>query len=954
MTGILNYFDMNRFVSKNGGLVSATVYFYYSATSVLASIYTDKALTSFAPNPYTVAAGALVPNIYLDPTITYRRRIVFSDGTAYDQDPLVLPESLINGFVQTTKDAVLASDYTTVEAAYTSAISLGKTRLIVNGITWVANGTVTTFNLPIEFVGGATLSTNGFALNFTKGFRANDLDKVFAAADASKLTFPTWQRLTPQHFGAKGDYVSSSSPGTDNGDLDGTHTQDAINAWASKLCWRVMPPGKYGTTKTVYWNGSSSSADPSTSPVGGYADGIEAIGTAEIVQRTDNIPVMTFWGSRGNWRFPKLSYMNLQPNTNWSAVGLLCASNPSGPSNGFYMSNVEYLSVAGACVGVFFPKSINSTAAVAAIAGATSITVANAQTIANGGYPWVAGMFVQIALDAGGFFTTRITAVAGAVLTLLDAIPSAVSISNKVVVTPTKMITGTESLSNGVRFSNTWSYVFIENPSQFGWVSTCAGTQDVFVNRYVTYAPPAGTQSTPTPTAVSAIWEAFRNDDRHGITNIEHFNFTSHGWYTDGDDCDLGVIHFEACRLRTNSTGLIASTMQTLRAAVVNVVYCSMLTEDITGSVGIFMPLAASTATKLGANKGRWKIGILETTKNFINASIAFLIRDSSGNQTKISIDNWLFQRDGGFYPNQQLCSSINNSALTEMSNVLPDNVVAYLLDADITSTAVQSMYPSNRGQYKINKFAFLWPTKIPTAATAGVYSDISATTLATSVNNTALSGLSSKTGTIIEPALAAAEATKLRTAGARVYFKCLAGEAAPAAVTGTSSYLTGRSGGSGNTNLAFVNFGSAHGFTVGDTVVITGSVTSVLNSTFKIVDVLGNAVVTGSISGTTLTVTGVTSGTLAVGSVLSGTGVTGGTYITALGTGTGGNGTYTVSASQTVASTTITAVSGQIAVYLDNVAAVGAATSPTSDAAISVQLKPTVNVIAFGDDYGF
>jgi len=67
-------------------------------------------------------------------------------------------------------------------------------------------------------------------------------------------------------------------------------------------------------------------------------------------------------------------------------------------------------------------------------------------------------------------------------------------------------------------------------------------------------------------------------------------------------------------------------------------------------------------------------------------------------------------------------------------------------------------------------------------------------------------------------------------------------------------------------------------------------------------------AIVTGSISGTTLTVTAVTSGTLSVGLALSGTNVTAGTTITALGTGTGGTGTYTVSASQTAASTTITA----------------------------------------------
>ena len=68
------------------------------------------------------------------------------------------------------------------------------------------------------------------------------------------------------------------------------------------------------------------------------------------------------------------------------------------------------------------------------------------------------------------------------------------------------------------------------------------------------------------------------------------------------------------------------------------------------------------------------------------------------------------------------------------------------------------------------------------------------------------------------------------------------------------------------------------------------------------------NPQVTASISGTTMTVTAVTTGKLFVGQEIAGTGVTGGTLITALGTGTGGTGTYTVSASQTVASTTITA----------------------------------------------
>ena len=73
----------------------------------------------------------------------------------------------------------------------------------------------------------------------------------------------------------------------------------------------------------------------------------------------------------------------------------------------------------------------------------------------------------------------------------------------------------------------------------------------------------------------------------------------------------------------------------------------------------------------------------------------------------------------------------------------------------------------------------------------------------------------------------------------------------------------------------------------------------------------------TGSFSGTTLTVSAVASGTLAVGQLIVGTGVaasppgSNATYITALGTGSGGVGTYTVSVSQTLSSRALTAYSG-------------------------------------------
>ena len=72
----------------------------------------------------------------------------------------------------------------------------------------------------------------------------------------------------------------------------------------------------------------------------------------------------------------------------------------------------------------------------------------------------------------------------------------------------------------------------------------------------------------------------------------------------------------------------------------------------------------------------------------------------------------------------------------------------------------------------------------------------------------------------------------------------------------------------------------------------------------------------TGSVAGTTLTVSDIESGTIVVGQTLSDLSgnVTPGTTITAVGTGTGGVGTYTVSQTQNVASEAMTSESPAIA----------------------------------------
>jgi len=106
----------------------------------------------------------------------------------------------------------------------------------------------------------------------------------------------------------------------------------------------------------------------------------------------------------------------------------------------------------------------------------------------------------------------------------------------------------------------------------------------------------------------------------------------------------------------------------------------------------------------------------------------------------------------------------------------------------------------------------------------------------------------------------------------------------------------------------------------------IWGDTNPVLEATF-----------TGSISGTTLTVTAVTSGTISLGQVVTFAGQTNNpyqanTYITALGTGTGGTGTYTLNNSYTsITSTTMSIYvyplwqheSGVDSVYLTQVDAI-------------------------------
>jgi hypothetical protein len=107
------------------------------------------------------------------------------------------------------------------------------------------------------------------------------------------------------------------------------------------------------------------------------------------------------------------------------------------------------------------------------------------------------------------------------------------------------------------------------------------------------------------------------------------------------------------------------------------------------------------------------------------------------------------------------------------------------------------------------------------------------------------------------------------------------------------------------------------------------------------------NASFTASMSSTTLTVTVVTSGVITVGMTVAGSGVTAGTKITALGSGTGGIGTYTIDTAQTVASVAMT---GNQSIYVVKGATVPVGSSLAiigADGKIVMNTGDTFNVVS-------
>ena len=173
------------------------------------------------------------------------------------------------------------------------------------------------------------------------------------------------------------------------------------------------------------------------------------------------------------------------------------------------------------------------------------------------------------------------------------------------------------------------------------------------------------------------------------------------------------------------------------------------------------------------------------------------------------------------------------------------------------------------------------------------------------------VNGVTATSGTInLSSATSFSNAAALITTGFNYYDAVVTGSIAPEtfSVTGsiTGNVLTVSAVSSGTIYAGSTISGTS--VTAGTTILnqITGTAGGVGTYTVSAVQSVSSETISGTYG--QLTITGTPVGTLAIGQVISGSGVTAGTTITADISGTGGDGTYVVSVSQTVSSETISA----------------------------------------------
>lgn len=200
-----------RAIDSNGNAIpGALASFYLTGTLTRTPTYATAALSVANPNPVQSDSGGLFPEIFLDPSVTYRRILTRADGTSLglDDDP-------ISGYGQTGG----ATQYATVATA--SGVNIPSATLL------------------IQTLGFASAGDGGGAFYQKTSVAAPGPGK-FQSADGQWWILAGSGPFSPAQFGAKGDAVFSSGwSGTDNT----TALQNWLN-FSNNLC---IGPGAYLT-----------------------------------------------------------------------------------------------------------------------------------------------------------------------------------------------------------------------------------------------------------------------------------------------------------------------------------------------------------------------------------------------------------------------------------------------------------------------------------------------------------------------------------------------------------------------------------------------------------------------------------------------------------------------------------------------------------------------------------
>ncbi|HVW78792.1 MAG TPA: hypothetical protein VHB45_14360 [Alloacidobacterium sp.] len=675
--------------------------------------------------------------------------------------------------------------------------------------------------------------------------------------------------LYPEMCGAIGDGVTDDCA--------------ALTRWGAAPVWeKSMHRKTYATSCTVNMNGELGKTFQGN-PSALFWWGLNAPPGAEILETTNNIPIMTVYGSRGLWHFPVLAYANLQTVTMTSPSGFIsCAAGTMGTTcnpysvgllvepypniGGLYMSRDISMYVANAAIGFGIARAFYDTITGDAVisgsgdTGTTTVTVFNTPGDISTQYPWLPQMYAQLQLSDGSWFVSRIQSIDPSTNTIVmkGAAPLAAK-SNAYIVHSNALQTKGEQapvLTAINNFSNTFSYVQIFQPTFEGWYDNGVGTPNHYVQRYIEWNPVAGDNWHRYGTVKNAIYENNRDGDVMGQTNIEHIISLGSMWVHNSADgvVDGGTVHCEGCGLVTDGTAIFSWATANAHFDDISIEYSRMLADNsdlaapfnspIVNGVGVFMPSPTqamdSTSATTFTGRGIWNIEQLATLENIVDSSagaspIAYLVRGhgNGNNYSDVHIHAWTNTRDSGFFPAGQFVYPLLGPAPL-IDGIMPSGTVAYGLKIPITTTGCNATTTATGRLY--STIANWLPSAISVnggspyvqgSPTAGIYTDFSCTTLLSSANNHSIAA-NTKLSNFIMPLSAMAQNQLYNTGASNNLFLDVTAASSPTSIThaATSSYCTGRNGGYLNTNICVITLASAPSLAIqpGQAIQITGS----------------------------------------------------------------------------------------------------------------------------------